>query len=161
MNGLNPLNRKPIVTDTMVFLRMLSNRPSYVDLLQKIKQTCNRIVISTPIAKEWMSKAHVEGMTPIILLTRIGQLKRIDKLRKCGKSMLDKAKKLIEKKKCRKPKDRYDMKFLEAALAEDCTLITEDQALLALNPYRCGQKNFVIVTPEDYMRSDFGTRPKP
>jgi predicted nucleic acid-binding protein len=61
------------------------------------------------------------------------------------------SRRLISRENCRKPNDRYDMKFLEVALATEATLITQDSGLLNLSPYKCGRKNVRIVTPADYL----------
>ena len=55
------------------------------------------------------------------------------KLKKRNKTSIEKIYKLMSEKRCRKPKYKKDLKFLEAALAAKATLITEDNGILILN----------------------------
>lgn len=137
----------------MVLLRMFSGKPPYIDVLEKIKEKCNRIVFSTSINKEWRSKAHAEGMSALIILRKLEELEQIKKLKKCKQTLIGKAQKLIQTKKCRKPTDHDDLKFVEVALAEKAILITKDRVLLSLNPYNCGKITLKIVSPEDYLKN--------
>lgn len=135
----------------MVLLRMLADQSPYTNVLEKIKEKCNKIMFSTSIDKEWRTKAYIEGMSVLTLIRKLEELKQIEKLKKCKKISLDKARKLVRSKKCRKPDDRYDLKFVEAAMAEKAILITRDFTLLDLNPYKCGKVYLKIMSPEDYL----------
>lgn len=135
----------------MIFLRALAGKPPSVIVLEKIKEICNKILISSPIAKELRSKAYVEGMSSLIILRKLKEFRQIKKLKKCKKTSIDKARKLIDSENCKKPTDRSDLKFIEAALAEKAILITKDHVLLNLNPYNCGKISLRIISPEEYL----------
>ncbi len=137
----------------MIALRMLSDRAPYRDLLQKINEKPDKIMYSAPVIKEWRTKAYAEGMTSFIILRKLEELRQNEKLKKCSQTLLINAQELIEKKKCKKPSDNFDLKYIELALAVEALLITEDHALLTLDPYGCGGKNFRIIKPEDYMQN--------
>lgn len=142
-----------MVLDTMVLLRMFTDKSPYVDVLERIKEKCNKIVFSTPIHKEWRSKAYAEGMSALLVIRKLEELRQINKLKKCKKTLIDEARKLIESKKCRKPTDHDDLKFVEVALAEKAILISKDSHLLNLNPYNCGEIDLKIISPEDYLEN--------
>jgi len=152
-NGLDSLTKTPVILDTMVLLRMLADKSPYVNVLEKIKEKCNKIVFSTPILKECMGKAYKEGMSTSIMIRKLEELNQIKKLKKCNKTSIDKARKLINSKNYKKPADDYDLKFIEAALADKASIITKDQGLLNMNPYNCGKTNLEIITPEDYLEN--------
>jgi predicted nucleic acid-binding protein len=73
------------------------------------------------------------------------------KLRKCTKTRLEKARKLVDQQKCKKPNDKDDVKFLIVALAEEAIIPTEDHALLSFDPYECADIALEIITPSDFV----------
>ena len=150
-NGRKVLNSSLLVLDTMIALRMLSDKSPYKDLLQRIKEKQYRIAYSTPVFREWITKARAEGMPSFIILRKFEELKEIDKVKKCNFTLLSNAQMLIKKKRCRKPNDDFDLKYIELSLAVEATLITEDRTLLDLDPYNCGNKSFRIIKLEDYL----------
>ena len=137
----------------MVLLRGLASKSPYVDVLERIKEQCNRICVTTSIAKEWTSKASVTGMSSYILTRKLNDLRQNKKLKKCNKTSIEKINKLMNKKRCRKTKDKRDQKFLEAALATKAILITEDRGLLILNPYTCAKISLDIMRTEEYLQA--------
>lgn len=145
--------KTPVILDTMVLLRGLASKSPYTEVLEKIKEKCNRICVTTSIVKEWKSKASVTGMSSYILLRKLIDLRQHKKLRKCNKTSIEKINKLMNKKRCIKPKDKYDQKFLEAALATKAILITEDSGLLTLNPYTCDKISLDIMRTEEYLQA--------
>ena len=108
-------------------------------------------MISTPIVKEWISKANAEGMSSFIILRKLKEIGQNKKLKKCNETSIEKARKLIVSKKCKKPTDRDDLKFIEVALAAKAILVTKDRAVLNLDPYICGRIRLTIISPEDYL----------
>jgi predicted nucleic acid-binding protein len=151
MNGLRVLTKVPVVADAMVLLRMLADKSPYAEVLNVIREKCNKIVFSTSIRREWATKAYAEGMSAAIVIRKLEELNQINKLKKSNKTSIDKARRLISTKKCGKPSDTDDLKYIEVALAEKAIIITRDHVLLDLNPYRCGQVNLEIRTPENYL----------
>lgn len=145
------MTRTPVILDTMVLLRGLASKSPYADVLEKIKEQCNRICFTTSIAREWASKASATGMSSYILIRKLTDLKQQKKLKKCNKTSIEKINKLMTKKRCRKPKDKRDRKILEAALATKAILITEDRGLLILNPYTCDKISIDIMRTEEYL----------
>jgi len=152
-DGLKLLTKTPVVLDTMVLLRMFTDKSPYVDVLKRIKEECNKIIFSTHIVREWRTKAYVAGMSSLIVLRKLEELRQIKKLKRCNKAPIDRARKLIANKKCKKPIDLDDLKFVEVALARKADLITRDPILLNLNPYNCGKFRLKIMSPEDYLRN--------
>jgi len=150
-NGLKSLTKTPVVLDTMVLLRILSNKSPYVDILERIIEDCNKIMFSTPILREWITKSFKEGMSSSVILRKLEELRQIKKLKRCNKTSIDKARKLITARKCKKPTDSDDLKFVEVALSSKAILITKDRGLLDLNPYKCGKKHVVIIRPQKYL----------
>lgn len=90
-------------------------------------------------------------MSVSIVVRKLEELEQINKLKKCSQTSINKAQKLLKTKKCRKPTDDEDMKFVEAALSEKAVIITKDKAILDLIPYRCGNVTVEIIAPEDYL----------
>ena len=153
MNGLKLLARTPIVPDTMVLLRMLSSRSPYVEALERIRKECYHIAFSTSMRREWMTKSYDEGMPASIVVRKLEELNQLKKLRKCNKTRVDKARKLVEREKCKKPNDKDDVKFVIVALAEEAIILTEDWVLLNLDPYKCANTTLEIKTPSDFLKS--------
>jgi predicted nucleic acid-binding protein len=137
----------------MVLLRMLSSKSPYVDVLERIKEECYHIAFSTPMRREWKTKAYAEGMPASIVFRKLEELDQLKKLRKCNKTRVDKAQKLVDQEKCKKPKDKDDVKFVIVALAEQATILTEDWGLLNLDPYKCANTALRIKTPSDFLKS--------
>ena len=135
----------------MVLLRALAGKSPHVDVLERIKEICNKVLFSTPILREWICKAFAEGMTSVILLRKLEEIRKDNKMKKCGGTSIDKARKMINRQRCMKPTDRDDLKFVEVALATGAVLVTCDPHLLVLNPYVCGRRRLKIMTPEDYL----------
>jgi len=137
----------------MVLLRMLSGKSPYVDVLERIKVEYYQIAFSTSMRREWMTKAYEEGMSTSIVVRKLEELNQLRKLRKCNKTRVDKARKLVDREKCKKPNDKDDVKFVIVALAEEATILTEDRGLLNLDPYRCANTALEIRTPSDFLKS--------
>jgi predicted nucleic acid-binding protein len=47
----------------------------------------------------------------------------------------------------------FDLNYVALALTREATLITEDRAILSLDPYKCGRKSPRIRTPKDYLKN--------
>lgn len=150
-NGLRVLTKTPVVLDTMIFLRMFSEKSAYSDILRKIMKNCNKIIVSTKIVKEWRSKSNTMGMSSVIILRKLKELSEVHKIKKCTEASIDKVRRLINEKRCKRPNDKYDMKFIEVAIASRAFLLTEDHHLLDLEPYNCGKKNLRIMSSSDYL----------
>lgn len=131
---------------------MVANKSPYVNVLEKIKEICNKILISTSITKEWRSKAYTQGMSSLIILRNLHELDQIEKLKKCSKTSIVKAARLMDSEKCKRPTDQDNLKFLEVALAGKAILITDDRVLLNLNPYNCGKTKLRILPPEEFLK---------
>lgn len=90
-------------------------------------------------------------MSPTLLISKSEELKKIGKFKKINQYPLKKAKTIISKNRLPIPEDKYDVKFIEAALASKAKyIVTIDRGMLNLNPFRYDGENIEIISPEAY-----------
>jgi len=139
------------IFDTGVFLRALGNINPHTQALEHLKERCNIIRFSNIILREYKVIARKLGMSPTLLISKSEELKKIGKFKKINQYPLRKAKMIIKKNRLPVPKDKYDVKFIEAALASKAKyIVTIDRGMLNLNPYCYDSENIEIISPETY-----------
>jgi len=142
------------VFDTNSLLRAFIKKRPFCDALEKLQEVCDKVVISRPIQKEFISKLHSAGLTSVVFNQKMSELSRMGKIKRLNKTHLLKAKREIKKQKLRLPNDKEDHKFIEAAVASSAGfLVTTDKGILILDPYRYNRTNSIIriLLPESYV----------
>jgi len=142
------------VFDTNSLLGALINKHPFCDALEKLQKVCDRVVISNPIQKEFISKLHSVGLTIVVFNQKMSELSSMGKIKRLNKTHLLKAKRMIKKQRLRLPNDKEDHKFIEAAVASSAGfLVTADNGILILDPYRYNKANSTIriLSPENYV----------
>jgi predicted nucleic acid-binding protein len=103
------------------------------------------IAVSGKILKEYRGKVSHGGMTQYIFERKLREIENRGKLKMVPESILRLHN--IEKK----PNDKYDEKFLHAAVAREAgCIITTDPGLLELDPYKSGSVSVRVLRPEEY-----------
>ena len=133
-------------------IRAVAGKSPYSEALERLKNRCHMIAYSKKIMKEYIGKLRAVGMTIYIFLRKLEDIKQMNKLKRATNTILLRAKKEIRQKRLPLPSDRYDVKFLVAALAKSAKyIITTDPHLLTLNPYRYAGSQIEIVPPQSYL----------
>lgn len=145
---------KFVVFDTNSLLRAFNKISPHSDALQRLRLICDRIAISNPIKKEFLSKLHRFGLSIILFEGGLAELSRLSKIKRITRTRLIKARQKIEENHLPLPNDRWDHKFIEAALAVHAScIITTDSGLLSMDPYiydRSMGSTIRIIRPEYY-----------
>lgn len=142
-----------IVVDTGVFIRALGRVDDFEDFLHALFKCDDKIVLTPEILKEYRSKLRLGGFTVRIFERKIQEeFRRKNKIKDIEKSKLDR----VDLSSCKKPNDKFDIKFIKAGLASNAAcIITIDRGhLLSLDPYKCNDHLIRICKPEKYVNEN-------
>jgi putative PIN family toxin of toxin-antitoxin system len=142
-----------VVFDTFVLLSAFQKIDPYVRTLDVLDARCDKIAISKPIIKEFISKLHSQGLSKVLFLKKLNEIARKGKIVNVGKTKLFKAKQKIQSNRLPLPNDKNDHKFIEVAIATHASyIITTDHGLLELSLYKYDNSSIEIMTPNDYVQ---------
>jgi putative PIN family toxin of toxin-antitoxin system len=140
-----------VIFDTYVFLKALGQQEPHRDAMEHFMKVSHTMRYSTEILNEYKSKTSCEGMTVLFLLRKVMELERSGKLKKIKVTLLEQSSELIRDNHCQMPNDRYDDKFVVAAIACKARfVVTTDNGMLDLNPYRCDRVGVEFIEPASY-----------
>lgn len=153
MNGRKALgnNNTNVVIDTNTLIRALAELEPYSQALKRLIEKCDTIIFSTQISKEYSGKFHKTGMPKFIFQRKLEDLRQQGKLKRSYETALKNARRKIKIERLPLPNDRTDIKFIVTAIAANARyIITNDNHLLRLNPYRYQHSRINIIDPVEY-----------